>query len=303
MTDVNGEIKNSVMKQYCVILRVSIFGFLVVGCVHAPRVGEERTPTSAFKVIDAHTHFHSIQTKNFHQPSPEMLKEFEEAGVVGAVVHLGGKERNGLTVNRKAGPRLAVCAAITPDSVKLTEVEKGIQDGFYQCMKIYLGYVAKYPADPFYTPYYKLAEKKGVPVVFHTGDTYDKMAKVKFADPLGVDEIAVTYPKVKFVIAHLGNPWFDSCAEVVYKNDNVYVDLSALVIDDISRMDAETLEELVIRPIRWVFKYVENPKKFMFATDYPLTKIKPYLEVIKKAIPKEHWEDVFYNNAVSVFKL
>lgn len=233
-----------------------------------------------------------------------MLKEFEEAGVVGAVVHLGGKERNGLTVERKKhGLKLAVCAAITPDSVKFQEVERGIKDKFYQCMKIYLGYVAKYPADPFYTPYYKLAEKTGVPIVFHTGDTYDKMAKVKFADPLGVDEVAVTYPKVTFVIAHMGNPWFDSAAEVIYKNDNVYVDLSALVIDDISRMDQETLDELVIKPIRFVFMFVENPKKFMFGTDYPLTKIKPYIELIKKAIPQKHWEDVFYNNAVRVFKM
>jgi predicted TIM-barrel fold metal-dependent hydrolase len=40
----------------------------------------------------------------------------------------------------------------------------------------------------------------------------------------------------------------------------------------------------------------------MFGTDWPLSKIKPYLEAYKRAIPKEHWNDVFYENAVKVFK-
>ena len=46
-----------------------------------------------------------------------------------------------------------------------------------------------------------------MPVFFHTGDTYSPEAKLKFAHPLGVDEVAVDHPDVKFVLCHLGNPW------------------------------------------------------------------------------------------------
>lgn len=277
--------------------------FLIVSCAHEKSKNQETQPSDApFKIFDAHTHFPTLKDGSLSQPSPEMLKEFEEAGVVSAVVHLEGKEHKGFKLDRtKAKQKLVICAAIKPGEITPLEVEKGIKDGLFQCMKIYLGYVPKYPADPFYTPYYKLAEKMKVPVVFHTGDTYDKMAKVKFADPLGVDEVAVTYPKVTFVIAHLGNPWFQSAAEVLYKNDNVFADLSAIVIGDLSSMSNETVDALVIQPIHWIWEYVGKPNKFMYGSDYPLTKIKPYAELIKKAIPKEHWNAVFYQNAATLF--
>jgi uncharacterized protein len=281
--------------------------FLLLACAHVAESPESvRNPQggSALKIIDAHTHFHSVETQTSAQPSKAMAKEFEEAGVVGAIVHLAKDEHKGLKVDRShKGLRLAVCAAIVPGGQSVLEVKKGIENGFYQCMKIYLGYIPKYPTDKLYVPYYQLAEKTGVPVVLHTGDTYDKMAMVKYADPLGVDEIAVTYPKAKFVIAHMGNPWFQSAAEVVYKNDNVYVDTSALLLGDVSTLDPESVEELVVKPVRWFFLYVENPKKFLFGSDYPLLKIKPYVEVIKRAIPKRYWNEVFYGNAASLFQL
>jgi len=113
----------------------------------------------------------------------------------------------------------------------------------------------------------------------------------------------VTYPKIRFVIAHLGNPWFHSAAEVVYKNDNVSVDLSALLLDDVSQIDPETVDELIIKPIRFVFRYTENPSKFLFASDWPLVDIKSYKQVIMRAIPEAHWDKVFHDNAAALFKL
>ena len=170
-------------------------------------------------------------------------------------------------------------------------------------MKVYLGYIPKYASDPFYHDFYRLAEKYQLPVVFHTGDTYDKKAKVKFAEPLQIDEIALQYPKVNFVLAHMGNPWIQSAAEVVYKNDNVFVDVSALMLGDVSKANPEALEELAIKPIRWFWLYVENPKKLMFGSDWPLMEVKPYIQAVMKAIPSEHWDAVFYKNAADLFKL
>jgi len=31
--------------------------------------------------------------------------------------------------------------------------------------------------------------------------------------------------------------------------------------------------------------------------------VKPYVEVVMRAIPREHWDDVFYKNAATLFKL
>jgi uncharacterized protein len=126
---------------------------------------------------------------------------------------------------------------------------------------------------------------------------------VKYAEPLSIDEVVTAYPKVKFVLAHMGNPWIHSAAEIIYKNDNVYVDLSAFILGDLSNKDPQMVDELMVKPIRWVYYFVENPKKFLFGTDWPLCKIGPYIEAVKKAIPPQHWKAVFYQNAADLFGL
>src|SRR5690606_37297494 len=136
---------------------------------------------------------------------------------------------------------------------------------------------------------YKLAEKYDVPVVFHTGDTYDQDGLLKYSDPLTIDEVAVKHRKVNFVIAHMGNPWIQSAAEVAYKNPNVYIDISALLIGDLRKTSAEDMEEYVIKPIKWAFGYTEDPSKLMYGTDWPLTEMSAYIAAVKKAIPREHW--------------
>jgi hypothetical protein len=98
--------------------------------------------------------------------------------------------------------------------------------------KAYLGYLHFSPADPGYRPFYKLAAKYNLPVIFHTGDTWSYKAKVKFAHPLGVDEVAVDHAEVRFVMAHWGNPWLLDASEVISKNDNVWGDLSGFYVGD-----------------------------------------------------------------------
>jgi predicted TIM-barrel fold metal-dependent hydrolase len=171
------------------------------------------------------------------------------------------------------------------------------------CIKIYLGYTHRYASDRQYEPVYALAQKYDVPVVFHTGDTYSKTAKLKYADPLTIDEVAVDHPRVTFVIAHCGNPWIESAAEVAYKNPNVYIECSAMLTGDLDQAPKDKVEAYVVKPIAWVFGYLEDPKKLMFGTDWPLVSMKPYVEAYKRAIPKEHWKAVFHDNAVRVFKL
>lgn len=253
-----------------------------------------------FRIIDSHAHFADPDEKDATGAAANMIEEYKAANVVGAVVHASRKEKPTPALKDSA-IRYAICAAIIPKRVTVKSVEQGVREGKFHCMKVYLGYVSLWAYDAAYQPFYRLAEKLNVPVVFHTGDTYDKMALVKYADPLSIDEVAVRYPKVKFVVAHMGNPWIQSAAEVVYKNDNVYVDTSALLIGDLAKASSEAVDELITKPLRWFYLYVENPKKFLFGTDWPLVSVKPYAEAVKRAIPQKNWEDVFYNNAVRLF--
>lgn len=118
------------------------------------------------------------------------------------------------------------------DTDHLQRVERQLQSGKVIALKGYLGYLYYGPDSPAYVPYYELAARYQLPFIFHTGDNYSDVAKVKYAHPLLVDEVAVDHRGVNFVMAHFGNPWIADAAEVAYKNENVWADLSGLLIGD-----------------------------------------------------------------------
>jgi hypothetical protein len=261
------------------------------------------TPLAAeepLAVIDAHVHTNFDGTLH---PASKVLDtreglaaEMKQSHVVGAV-----------SMNHPSDVFLDLSSLHVIDCVGIDAVvdaeklESALASGCYRCIKIYLGYIHQYAFDPAYEPAYRLAEKFNVPVVFHTGDTYSRKAKLKYADPMTVDEVAVDHPKVTFVLAHAGNPWIESAAEVAYKNPNVVIDGSAFLIGDLEGMPPETVETYLVAPLRWLFGYVDDPRKLMFGTDWPLTRIAPYLRAFKQAIPREHWRAVFHDNAARVY--
>jgi predicted TIM-barrel fold metal-dependent hydrolase len=162
-------------------------------------------------------------------------------------------------------------------------------------MKCYLGYYHFYPTDPIYTPFYKLAEKFDVPIIFHTGDTYSSRAKLKYSQPLLIDEVAVDFPKNKFVMAHLGSPWVIDAAEVIYKNNNVYADLSGWIAED-------NLSNVPIDSIKEALKLCDY-QRIMYGSDWPLVTMKCNLKFIDSLIPLDYKEQVFAKTAAKLFKI
>ena len=258
--------------------------------------------SSQLKIIDAHTHTDftgKVDTRGVAITQEQYFEEWRRAGVVAAISHAHSDDRLSPDLRAK---NVMSCIGVDAKP-NASQLEDALESGRYRCMKIYLGYVQQYADDKNYDPVYQLAEKYDVPVVFHTGDTSSKRAKLKYADPLTIDEVAVDHPKVRFVIAHCGNPWIESAAEVAYKNPNVYLDGSALLVGNLDRMPKSQVDTYVVRPLAWVFGYVEDPTKLMFGSDWPLTDINSYVKAFKRAIPREHWQAVFHDNAARVFKM
>jgi predicted TIM-barrel fold metal-dependent hydrolase len=190
------------------------------------------------------------------------------------------------------------------DTEHLKRAEAQIRAGGVIALKAYLGYVHHFPNDPGYLPYYELAAQYKLPVFFHTGDTYSPFAKLKYARPLGVDEVAVDFPRVSFVLCHVGNPWTVEAAEVVYKNMNVWTDLSGLVVgDDGDLTDAAGADarQDVLDRVRLAFRYAERPNRFVYGSDWPLAPMAGYAAFIREAIPEDFHDLVFEENARKLF--
>ncbi len=256
-----------------------------------------------FPIIDAHIHttFSGVEDafSKIKDDESVLFQEMKSNGVVAAIAHTlpdGSDDRDLRSKN------IFHCAGIEAD-VDVKRLDRGLREGRFRCIKIYLGYVYQYAYDPKYEPAYRLAEKYDVPVVFHAGDTSDAKAKLKFADPLTIDEVAVDHPKVKFVIAHIGNPWIQSAAEVAYKNPNVFLDGSALLVGIFDKLTDEQIDEQMVKPLKWVFNYVNDPTKLMYGSDWPLAQMKDYIRAFKRAIPEKDHRKVFYENAKNIFKL
>jgi predicted TIM-barrel fold metal-dependent hydrolase len=192
------------------------------------------------------------------------------------------------------------------DDEHFRRVELVLASGVAVALKGYLGYVHYGPEHANYRRYYELAAKYRVPVLFHTGDTYSPQAKLKYAHPLGVDEVAVDHPDCRFVLCHLGNPWVTDAAEVIYKNMNVWADLSGLVVGDDGAFASEEGREAkaeLAHAIRRAIAYSERPNRFLYGSDWPLAPMAAYREFVKEALPVEWHELVFEENARRLFRL
>jgi predicted TIM-barrel fold metal-dependent hydrolase len=206
-------------------------------------------------------------------------------------------------------PGLFAAGAMDPrrdDPEHFRAVEQELGRGRVKALKGYLGYLHYGPDHAGYRRYYELAERHRLPVIFHTGDTYSPRAKLRFAQPLLVDDVAVDHPRVSFVLAHLGNPWLTDAAEVVYKNVNVWADLSGLAVGDEESFAAPERRELLEEAVagaRRAFRYAERPNRFLFGSDWPLAPVAAYRAWLAGAIPEVHHEQVFEDNARALFRL
>ncbi|WP_059105801.1 amidohydrolase family protein [Shouchella shacheensis] len=276
------------------------------------------------KIIDAHVHFSSIQTfvETAHKLADVeyneggLLAEYEQLGVVAAVGMGLEESRVGafpdeeapalMGLNLKNRPsQIGVCIGINPFALTASELERldaKLEDPTVVGVKIYLGYYPYYAYDSIYTLVYELAEKHDVPVVFHTGDTYSADALIKYAHPLTIDEVAVKHRNVRFVMAHLGDPWCLTAAEVMYKNHNVFADLSGLIVGTRNRVEPHMdTSNPYFDHFRHALVFGDSYDRYMFGTDWPLVQVRPYMEWLAGIIPERYHEKFFYETALRVF--
>ena len=203
----------------------------------------------------------------------------------------------------RGDPRIGVVAGVRygrDRAEELAELRSLLEEGRIKGLKLYPGYEPFSVQEPGLRELYVLAGRFGVPVMVHTGDTYAPSARVRYAHPLALDEAAVEFPDVTFVLCHLGNPWFVDAMEVVYKNENVVADISGLTLGAF----APRFERFALGKVNEVLAYINNPDKLLFGSDWPISDIESYLGFVRQleATPEE-LEGLLWRNAARVFRL
>jgi len=170
-------------------------------------------------------------------------------------------------------------------------------------IKLYPGYYPVPVTNPIYTSIYYLAEAYEVPITIHCGMTYAIKGYLHDSHPLLVNQIALQHPNVKFIIAHLGDPWVIDTAAIISNNSNVFADLSGLVIGDPQGVGQKMESKLFVEHIQRALDYADSYDKILYGSDWPLVQLSIYIDWIKSLIPQQHHEAVFYENAQKMYNI
>ncbi|MDD2386176.1 MAG: amidohydrolase family protein [Bacteroidales bacterium] len=186
------------------------------------------------------------------------------------------------------------------DHRDVREIGEYLENGFIKGLKFYPGYEPFYPNDARLKLMYEMAIEYDVPVMFHSGDTYAPTGKIKYSHPMHIDDLAVDYPDLKIVICHIGNPWIKDCMEVVYKNENVYADISGLVLGDFE----EKFERYMKKEIEEMITYAGDPNYLLYGTDWPISNMSSYLKFMDQLdLAEDKKELILWKNAAKLFKI
>jgi predicted TIM-barrel fold metal-dependent hydrolase len=121
-----------------------------------------------------------------------------------------------------------------------------------------------YPNDRLAYPLYEVIADAGLPALFHTGQTGIGAGtrggggiRLKYSNPMYVDDVAVDFPDLKIVLAHPSFPWQDEALSVAVHKPLVYIDLSG--------WSPKYFPPQLIQYANTLLKH-----KVLFGTDYPL---------------------------------
>lgn len=154
------------------------------------------------------------------------------------------------------------------------------------------------PNDPLAYPLYEVFAEAKLPVLFHTGHSGIGTGmpggggvRLKYGNPMLVDDVAVDFPELPIILAHPSFPWQDEAISVCLHKPTVYIDLSGWS----PKYFSPTLVQYANTLLR---------QKVLFGTDYPLITPDRWLSDFEKiAIRDEVRPLILKENAVRLFGL
>jgi len=147
-------------------------------------------------------------------------------------------------------------------------------------------------------PLYEVLEEEGCVALFHTGQTGvgsgmpgGNGMRLKYSNPMCMDDVAVDFPGLKIVLAHPSFPWQEEALSVATHKPNVYIDLSG--------WSPKYFPPILVRYCNTILR-----KKVLFGSDWPMITPERWLEDFDKiGIKEELKDDIIKGNAARLLGL
>ena len=198
---------------------------------------------------------------------------------------------------KEAPDRLLPCVGIDPrfhDDAR-GETQR-LVDGGARLFKIHGPHMLLMPNAyqddlPALADVYATLSDAGVPVMFHTGTSIFRGARIKFGDPLQLDDVGCDFSDLTVIVAHGGRPlWTEEAWFLLRRFERFYLDLSGIPPR---------------RILEWFPRLGEIAHRTMFGTDWPspgVPPIKKNLDDIRALdLEPEAIEQIVSQTALRVF--
>ena len=155
-----------------------------------------------------------------------------------------------------------------------------------------------FPNDRMAYKLYEVIAENKLPAIFHSGHSGIGTGmrggggmRLKYSNPIHVDDVAVDFPDLKIIIAHPSWPWQDEALSVCLHKPNVYIDLSGW-------------SPKYFPPQLVQYANSQLKKKILFGSDFPLIPPDRWIKDFKEAAFKPEVHDLILKyNAIEALGL
>jgi uncharacterized protein len=147
-------------------------------------------------------------------------------------------------------------------------------------------------------PFYEVINEARLPVIFHTGHSGIGTGmpggggvRLKYGNPMDIDDVAVDFPDMPIIMADPAFPWQDEAISVCLHKRQVYIDLSG--------WSPKYFSPILIQYANTLLK-----KKVLFGSDFPLITPDRWLADFEKIAIKDDVRPlILKENAIKLFGL
>ncbi len=240
--------------------------------VHAERNHSELQDPVTTEILDAAARYFGGTPP---QPSAlEVADYYRERNMLGVIFTVDdeagmGRKRLGnaeVLEAARANPDVLVpFGSVDPHKGKLgVRMARELIDAGVRGFKFHPNTQAFWPNDRDFYPLYEVIAGAGLIALFHSGTTGIGAGmpggggvRLKYSNPMCVDDVAADFPELDIILAHPSFPWQEEALAIAVHKPNVYIDLSG--------WSPKYFPEILIQ-----YTNTRLKNKMLFGSDFPL---------------------------------